>query len=268
MKKTRSRKFQRNVNRNLKDFHLNSRNQDVSKSVPISLDQGKSPPHSSTLEVDILAESFSSLEIDCESINSITSTEEDREDFVIHIGAEIKDWSIRHNITNSATSDLLKILRSHNCFSELPADSRSLLSTPRETSTITVAPGKYVAFEWVRYVKDIVSRNVTKFPSKVVNLQINIDGIPLTKSSSQQFWPILGGILDDMVFKLMINYLLFELVPWSATHQLERTFLEQNVTTDTNHVESAQLMDFILKIVLHFHMKSVQDEPTKHFDQH
>lgn len=198
MKKTRSRKFQRNVNRNLKDFHLNSRNQDVSKSVPISLDQGKSPPHSSTLEVDILAESFSSLEIDCESINSITSTEEDREDFVIHIGAEIKDWSIRHNITNSATSDLLKILRSHNCFSELPADSRSLLSTPRETSTITVAPGKYVAFEWVRYVKDIVSRNVTKFPSKVVNLQINIDGIPLTKSSSQQFWPILGGILDDV----------------------------------------------------------------------
>ncbi|ESP02012.1 hypothetical protein LOTGIDRAFT_111295 [Lottia gigantea] len=31
--------------------------------------------------------------------------------------------------------------------------------------------------------------------SHLVNIQVNIDGLPLFKSSSIQFWPILGRLL-------------------------------------------------------------------------
>ena len=39
--------------------------------------------------------------------------------------------------------------------------------------------------------------SIDKERLSTVNLQLNIDGIPLHKSTKQQFWPILGRILDS-----------------------------------------------------------------------
>lgn len=57
-------------------------------------------------------------------------------------------WSIKHNITNAATSDLLKIIQS-SYDPSLPGDARTLLKTKISSSKIPlkeIAPGQYYHF--------------------------------------------------------------------------------------------------------------------------
>lgn len=45
------------------------------------------------------------------------------------------NWSIRFNIPHNVVSNLLKGLKEHKCFKDFPIDSRTLLATPKQTST-------------------------------------------------------------------------------------------------------------------------------------
>ncbi len=107
------------------------------------------------------------------------------------ITSSIKNWSTRHKITQSALSDLLKVLHQHSCFKHFPQDARSFLSTPRKTEVTRVEPGQYIHFG----MKSTLSKLLYQHQDDHVKLQFNIDGLPLYKSSSMQFWPILCSIL-------------------------------------------------------------------------
>lgn len=104
------------------------------------------------------------------------------------IRESLRNWSLRHGVTLSATTDLLKILQPHSFFSTLPLDARALLETPRYSRVKEIPPGSYINFDW----KHRVTGFTQKYPDKVAVLQVNIDGIPIFKSSSRCFWPILG----------------------------------------------------------------------------
>lgn len=41
------------------------------------------------------------------------------------------DWAVTNNVNHVALTRLLKILRTHECFSNLPVDPRTLLHTPK-----------------------------------------------------------------------------------------------------------------------------------------
>lgn len=41
----------------------------------------------------------------------------------------LSQWAVSNNITNSALSALLKILKSHKCFVNFPLDARTILKT-------------------------------------------------------------------------------------------------------------------------------------------
>lgn len=90
------------------------------------------------------------------------------------------------------------MLRKHSCFENLPKDSRTLLSTPRKCEYKSVSPGKYFHFGIEQSIQEIVQQSPQAQRSFLasnlhqLSLQINIDGIPLNKSSTSQFWPILG----------------------------------------------------------------------------
>ncbi|EFN71309.1 hypothetical protein EAG_00317, partial [Camponotus floridanus] len=76
---------------------------------------------------------------------------------------------------------------------------RSLLKTPRRQEIRIVAPGIYYHFGLLNSLLDILTS--IKDNIDCVKITVNIDGLPLSKSSSQQFWPILGSILSyDNVF--------------------------------------------------------------------
>jgi len=120
---------------------------------------------------------------------------------------QISRWAIKHKITNAATSDLLKILKC--CYdSTLPVDARTLMKTDLSHTTIplqNILPGKYYHFGIGNGIKNNYKRNSE---NHILKLAFGIDGLPLTKSSSSAFWPILCYIVPNsqMVFPVGIYW--------------------------------------------------------------
>lgn len=52
--------------------------------------------------------------------------------------------------------------------------------------------GAYKYFGIKNGIKELIGKNLVK--SRSIALDLNIDGLPLFKSSSTQFWPILGRV--------------------------------------------------------------------------
>lgn len=104
------------------------------------------------------------------------------------------NWSVKYNIKRSAVSSILSILKVHQCFQELPKDSRTLLKTPRTICLREISPGKYCHFSLVNSLQNILQKSDRLIDS--VSLQFNVDGLPISRSSSQQFWPILAHVTE------------------------------------------------------------------------
>lgn len=103
---------------------------------------------------------------------------------------QIRYWAVKHNIAKRAINDLLRILRSIGLI-WLPTDSRSLCKTPRSTEVVSLAGGKY----WHNGIENNLRKIFSKLEkSIIVQLNFNVDGVPLFKSSTTQFWPILANI--------------------------------------------------------------------------
>lgn len=103
---------------------------------------------------------------------------------------ELAQWASDNNITRQAVGQLLEILnkRGHN----LPKDARTLLQTPRHVTTVEKCGGRYCYFGMASCLQIIVNRNKDFIEKNdFIKLSVNIDGIPLYKSSNEQFWPIL-----------------------------------------------------------------------------
>uniref|UniRef100_A0A6B0VGQ9 Uncharacterized protein n=1 Tax=Ixodes ricinus TaxID=34613 RepID=A0A6B0VGQ9_IXORI len=114
----------------------------------------------------------------------------------------LREWAIDHGIKRRPLTALLKLLRSRGGLSDLPNDGRTLLQTPRrpheQFPIRTVEPGKYCHFGLAAGLQHALC-HVEKLPA-VLSLTFNIDGLPLSKSSKMQLWPIqcLVGGIDDV----------------------------------------------------------------------
>lgn len=106
---------------------------------------------------------------------------------------QIAHWAIQFNIPHNAVNSLLKCLNTHKCFNHFPSDCRTLLATPSNTSTVIrhVNPGIYHHFGLESGLKQFELFNLKK-----IEIAIGIDGLPLSKSSGAQFWPILAYIMN------------------------------------------------------------------------
>ncbi|KAJ8975124.1 hypothetical protein NQ317_019944 [Molorchus minor] len=86
-------------------------------------------------------------------------------------------WASESSVSHRDFIKLLQILRQHGHEDNLTKDSCTLLKTPRDNKTI-------------------IEMGSDKLPNQIL-LNINIDGLPLAKSSGSQFWPILGCIVEE-----------------------------------------------------------------------
>ncbi|XP_022176245.1 uncharacterized protein LOC111037788 [Myzus persicae] len=109
-------------------------------------------------------------------------------------------WAVANNITLASFSSLLKVLKSHKCFKDIPVYARTVLKTnkTKQVNDIQIVePGLYYHFG--------VANGLNSFGDMLVNFNdvikivIGIDGLPLTKSSSSTFWPILGYARDPII---------------------------------------------------------------------
>lgn len=118
--------------------------------------------------------------------------------------SQLSEWALNYNITHVAINELLKILKPKH--PELPSDARTLMHTPRSIILKDVEPGKYYHFGLEYCVKNLLQNLLLKqkkpsietsiIESKLIEILINIDGLPISTSSSSQFYPILCSIYD------------------------------------------------------------------------
>lgn len=96
-------------------------------------------------------------------------------------------------ISRTHINQLFTLLKKYEPLSFLPKDYRSLLSTVRHVETRSSEPGNYFHFGFLTGILRSLFQSLRVLPNKL-NDSVNIDGIPLTKSSNSQFWPILALI--------------------------------------------------------------------------
>ena len=123
--------------------------------------------------------------------------DESESDFEVDdsVEEELATWAIYHKIPHVALSSLLKIMRKLQ--PSLPLDARTLLGTQNVTAVKTLANGSYYHFGISSQAVRFLAMDQALLARDILELQINIDGLPLFKSSSAQFWPILGMLLQS-----------------------------------------------------------------------
>lgn len=105
----------------------------------------------------------------------------------------LKQWVIDYGIQQNAVSNLLQILKS-NGHPNLPKDCRTFMQTPNKRNVLSINPGYYVHIGLKNGLKKHLI-NVKELPSEIL-IDFNIDGVPISKSSTNCFWLILCRIFN------------------------------------------------------------------------
>lgn len=110
---------------------------------------------------------------------------------------------IQSNIPHNNANELLPILKNHGHV-ELPSDIRTLLYTPRKVSINikSIGNGHYVHFGIVLCVTRSIQIYSKFIQNNEVKLNINIDGLPISKSSGNQLWPIMASIEEIDIYTM------------------------------------------------------------------
>lgn len=110
-----------------------------------------------------------------------------------NIREQLCQWSQENNISNTALTALLKVLKPH--LPTLRFDARTLLSTPREKIIKKIVlPGEYYHLGLEKAVKYLLAihQNTINFSEyRTCEILVNVDGLPISKSSGSQLYPIL-----------------------------------------------------------------------------
>lgn len=111
----------------------------------------------------------------------------------LHI--KLKHWALECDVSHSTLDKLLPILKNeedYKSFQKLPLNSRTLLNSGSSATKniLNIYPGIYYHFG----LSYGINRHLLKFKHEdnEIKIVVGVDGLPLSKSSSSQFWPILA----------------------------------------------------------------------------
>ena len=155
-----------------------------------------------------------SIEVDSNNDDDYCILEQDDDDDEVEVGDSTKAgdyeidrrlsfrdqlarWSVSFNVTGTAFSVLLKILLAYEVVLDLPRDRRTVLGTARSVLTKKMPGGEYFHFGLTSGLCNILnSLSSTAFDrlDNILNIVINMDGLPCFKSVNTHFWPILCSL--------------------------------------------------------------------------
>ena len=124
------------------------------------------------------------------SSDSVSSDEEG------NIASDLVSWINKHQIKHNAADDLLKFLKTHG-HNTLPLSARTLLKTDR---TVQIEEKSGMSYIYLGLEEALV-RTFEKYPPETkqstinIELSLNVDGLPLFKSSNTCMWPVLCAIM-------------------------------------------------------------------------
>lgn len=151
--------------------------------------------------------------------SSASSSESDKGS----ICEKLAHWACSHNIPHNVIRELLEILRSNHM--DLPKDPRTLLKTPRsenyEIKQLAGGQYHYIGLE-NSLSSALPQRNLAK-----LTMSINIDGIPLFRSSSTTLWPILALIDELREFGPFVLALFVGQTKPSSVHEYLSDFIRE-----------------------------------------
>jgi len=102
----------------------------------------------------------------------------------------LASWAVQCQIPQSHVDKLLVLLKSFPDFdtSNLPKSCRTLLKTIRRTPIKEVGAGHYYHSGVEKGIPSILKKmQMKRIPAKRIKLLINVDGVPIAKSSVIQF---------------------------------------------------------------------------------
>lgn len=113
-------------------------------------------------------------------------------------------WALRRRIRHSTLNELLTVLRQ---FHQLPKDARTLLKTNIPSIVVHTSEDGYVYFGLKKQLSDTLTYTTPPWlhHNPVIELLLNIDGLPLYKSSNVQFWPILCKLAKPSDYDAIIG---------------------------------------------------------------
>ncbi|XP_011872832.1 PREDICTED: uncharacterized protein LOC105564782 [Vollenhovia emeryi] len=181
------------------------------------------------------------------STEDINDNESDELNEDVYLRMALTEWASR-GVSKRKVNSLLSILR--KVHPELPNTYVTLLDTPKTTAVYEIDSGHV----WYKGVK----RNLNIFLTEEylhthgrIQLDINIDGIPLDSCSKLHFWPILGSLANKTCEPFIISvYFGIESKPSTLEQFLEK-FVEEmeqlftNGFTFNGHVYDVSIRNFI-----------------------
>lgn len=113
----------------------------------------------------------------------------------VSLTSKLAAWAINENITLAALGKLLPIIREIPGCNDIPKDPRTLVKTPRKINVKSIGCGTYFYFGIEKTLNSFcINHKISIQQNEEFLLAINIDGLPLSKSSNSSFWPILCSV--------------------------------------------------------------------------
>lgn len=133
-------------------------------------------------------------------LGNVTCSEESDNDDCgseLNLSTELVSWMGSCNITHTAVDRLLHVLHAHH--PELPLTCKTLLRQSGNLESVKVniqniPSGEYVHFGILTGLL-LFREIILEDHNPTILYQVNIDGLPLFKSSGIQLWPILGQLV-------------------------------------------------------------------------
>lgn len=123
--------------------------------------------------------------------SSTFSSSESENEIPGDINSQLAEWATKHLISRNALNELLAILGS--AIPGLCKDSRTLKSTPKSVVPVEISGGQYIHYGIEDCLTDFLNSN--RYDKDEIILDVNIDGLPISKSSKNQVWPILCNVV-------------------------------------------------------------------------
>jgi len=114
----------------------------------------------------------------------------------IDLAEALGEWVGACNVKHNAVDQLLKVLAKAG--HQLPSTARSLLNTDRHVVTSTKSGMQYLYLDLAKQLQEFVIQLPRDMRNQLTSLEItiNIDGLPLFKSSSTCLWPVLCAVVN------------------------------------------------------------------------
>lgn len=132
-----------------------------------------------------------------QEFSSVLNVENSEQNSEVELGSQLAVWAVDNNITQCALDQLLKILKPVIPSANLPICSKTLLHTPRQYKLSDIGEGKFYYFGLIPFLTKVEVRELLpSFDKQIFRMSLGVDGLPISRSSRRQFWPILISFND------------------------------------------------------------------------